>query len=164
MVTYFVTHIKYTLYCHFEKSPTSSWVCYDVYLVEHVTLGGHVYCLKGSEGNMITASSLRLVLTFYLISFTLAQQQQDGRCDVTRDIITYTNCVLCSINAFVPCPRGTIKTSTGQGLNDCRSFIFQGCRHSCLSTVVMEERCCDGYWGTNCDRKYYIQINSTSLW
>lgn len=115
-------------------------------------------------GVLMARSSCLVVLALYLISITSAQQQQDGRCDVTREVVTYTRCMNCLLNTFASCPSGTNKTSTGQGLNDCtyRVFIFRfpGCRHSCQSTVVTEARCCDGYWGTNCDREC-IQLQAT---
>ena len=108
------------------------------------------------------ARALCLVLiVFTLISITWAQQ--DGRCDVTRQVLTYTACRECFVNELFSCPSGTVQTSTGQGIADCtyRFFFFirSGCRHSCLTTVVTEERCCDGYWGTNCDRECISQIH-----
>ena len=102
------------------------------------------------------ARSLRLVfVVLTLIAIGWAQR----RCDITRQILTYTACTECIVNEILSCPRGTVQTSTGQGLADCEYrflfFIRPGCRHSCLSTVVTEERCCSGHWGTNCDREYF---------
>ena len=105
------------------------------------------------------ARGLRLVLTVFAL-IAIGWAQRDGRCDVTRQVQTYTACTECIVNEFLSCPRGTVQTSTGQGLADCDYrflfFIRPGCRHSCLSTVVTEAKCCNGYWGTNCDREYLL--------
>ena len=110
-------------------------------------------------------ASVLSVIALCLISIASAQQQQNGRCDVTRDVVTYTRCTECIVNLLRRCPQGTTQTSTGQGLNDCtfRVAIFtrRGCRHSCSSTVITERRCCNGYWGTNCDRKCLNYFHTT---
>ncbi|XP_065909400.1 stabilin-2-like isoform X2 [Dysidea avara] len=93
-----------------------------------------------------------LVLLISCSSSIVRTQQQEGRCDITEPVVTYTSCLACRLNEFVSCPAGTTQTTTGQGISGCRIFLFiTGCRHRCVSTRVVQERCCDGYWGTNCD-------------
>ncbi|XP_069142065.1 stabilin-2-like [Argopecten irradians] len=102
---------------------------------------------------------------FVLLIFQLSSPSATGFmsilrfCNDTSTVTFRTKCVSCSDNADVECPSGTRKLTSNRGLSDC-SYIVQfmgleisssGCRHTCLEQIQIP-KCCDGYWGQNCDR------------
>ncbi len=81
------------------------------------------------------------------------------RCNKTS-IYTYkTDCLSCYLNEHVSCRAGSIKKTSGQGLEDCEYMVtmqdnvapilLSGCLHVCEMEVV-DEWCCRGYWGQDC--------------
>ena len=109
--------------------------------------------------NVLKKMSALVFLVLLSSCAVMQAQQQKGRCDITQDVVTYTSCAFCFLNAGTICPNGTTQTTTGQGIGDCTIFLFiTGCRHRCLSTRVVTERCCDDYWGTNCDRECTVAV------
>ncbi|XP_078677001.1 stabilin-2-like isoform X1 [Branchiostoma floridae x Branchiostoma belcheri] len=81
-----------------------------------------------------------------------------SRCDVTATVTATTACRTCPLNAEVECPKGTTKTTQGEGLRDCQyripvfgswGIVLTGCHHVC-ARQVLQPQCCPGYWGPDC--------------
>ncbi|XP_060071055.1 stabilin-2-like [Ylistrum balloti] len=80
-------------------------------------------------------------------------------CNETSSFTFSTRCVSCSANAGVECPTETVKLTKHRGMSDCTytinfagiEFSSGGCRHVCQEMAQIP-KCCEGYWGSNCDR------------
>ena len=87
-----------------------------------------------------------------------------------------TECVLCSKNSHIECPRNATKVTSENGLQTCqlelnmgnetnpRIIKMAGCSHTCLERIP-EPYCCEGYYGPNCIGKQicrltYVQRNN----
>ncbi|KAJ7377675.1 Stabilin-2 [Desmophyllum pertusum] len=83
------------------------------------------------------------------------------RCDRQVDRYVWSNCMECSVNAFLlnPCPSGYSQVTSGEGEQRCFfpvNFGFNfgvvfipGCQHNCTQKITVKQ-CCDGFWGTDC--------------
>ena len=80
-------------------------------------------------------------------------------CNKTSVYTYKTDCLSCYLNEHVSCRAGSIKKTSGQGLEDCEYMVtmqdnvapilLSGCLHVCEMEVV-DEWCCRGYWGQDC--------------
>lgn len=83
------------------------------------------------------------------------------RCDRQVDSFVWSNCLECSVNAFLPnpCPSGYSQITSGEGVQRCSYLVHfgfnfglmsvPGCQHNC-SRKVTQRQCCEGFWGTDC--------------
>ncbi|XP_020611195.1 stabilin-2-like [Orbicella faveolata] len=83
------------------------------------------------------------------------------RCDRQVDSLVWSNCLECSVNAFLPnpCPSGYTQITSGEGVQRCSYLVHfgfnfglmsvPGCQHNCRRKVT-QKQCCEGFWGTDC--------------
>ncbi|XP_061085042.1 stabilin-2 [Conger conger] len=102
------------------------------------------------------APALLALLILNLCS-TTSQDVAKNRCDQMVTATTSSRCHSCLISTLVDCPYG-FRKMTDKGDQNCKYTVntarnlglsISGCSHQCHK-VVLEPRCCPGYWGTDC--------------
>ena len=93
-----------------------------------------------------------------------------NRCDKQIDSYVWSNCMECSVNAFLhfPCPSGYKQVTSGEGEQRCSfpvhfGFNFgamsvPGCQHNCTRKITQKE-CCEGHWGQDCQGILVVKCN-----
>lgn len=97
------------------------------------------------------------------------------RCDRQVDSFVWSNCLECSVNAFLlnPCPSGYSQITSGEGVQRCSYLVHfgfnfglmsvPGCQHNC-SRKVTQRQCCEGFWGTDCQGIVVLKIHSLLIY
>lgn len=92
------------------------------------------------------------------------------RCDKQVDSFVWSNCLECSVNAFLPnpCPSGYSQITTGEGVQRCSYLVHfgfnfglmsvPGCQHNCTRKITLTE-CCEGFWGADCQGIVAVKIS-----
>lgn len=93
------------------------------------------------------------------------------RCDKQVDSYVWSDCMECSVNAFLPnpCPSGYSQVTSGEGEQRCSyrvhfgfNFGFMsvpGCQHNCTRKITIKG-CCDEFWGQDCQGIVSVKIKS----
>lgn len=91
------------------------------------------------------------------------------RCDKQIDSFVWSNCMECSVNAFLqrPCPSGYQQVTSGEGEQSCSYSVYfgfnfgsmrvPGCQHNCTRKITQKE-CCVGFWGQDCQGILIIKM------
>lgn len=92
------------------------------------------------------------------------------RCDRQVDSFVWSNCLECSVNAFLPnpCPSGYSQITTGEGVQRCSYLVHfgfnfglmsvPGCQHNCMRKVT-QKQCCEGFWGMDCQGIVAVKVS-----
>ena len=145
------------------KSWRGSWF-FDLYSP------GNIYIHQVGRRTARAMAKLAITTTTFLSTlcmiFVLPSVLIAKRCDRQVDRYVWSNCMECSVNAFLlsPCPSGYSQVTSGEGEQRCFfpvNFGFNvgvisipGCQHNCTRKITVKQ-CCDGFWGTDCQGIYY---------
>ncbi|XP_069823235.1 stabilin-1 [Dendropsophus ebraccatus] len=100
------------------------------------------------------------VFVLFMASIGMVSPQTSAktkRCDERVILKIDSECMSCAASIKYPCPRGSVKKTSGIGIAGCRYTVnmggvvlsMQGCSHTCQTTSV-RPKCCKGYWGSTC--------------